>query len=155
MKGSSFVANVQNFSISPSFISSNYRTIFPSHVTLKPLLSKVKVSWLNHGTCVVQKQQKGKSGFVVECTNWSLVKELERELEDEFDSVEKSKSGMTRFREKCGENNGVVELLECLEKEAIMGDDVGKEPNDYNRRAQIFDRSSRVFQALKEFNDHV
>jgi hypothetical protein len=37
-----------------------------------------------------------------------------------------------------------------LEKEAIMGDDVGKEPNDYNRRAKIFDKSSRVFQALKD-----
>lgn len=44
----------------------------------------------------------------------------------------------------------MVELLECLEREAIMGEDQGREPTDYNRRAQIFDRSSRVFQALKE-----
>ncbi|CAN0877189.1 hypothetical protein LINGRAHAP2_LOCUS11749 [Linum grandiflorum] len=53
-------------------------------------------------------------------------------------------------KEKCRERKGVVELLECLETEAIMGDDEGKDPTDYNRRAQIFDRSSRVFQSLKE-----
>lgn len=44
----------------------------------------------------------------------------------------------------------MVELLECLEREAIMGEDEGREPTDYNRRAQIFDKSARVFQALKE-----
>ncbi|KAL5799805.1 hypothetical protein ACOSQ4_032689 [Xanthoceras sorbifolium] len=55
------------------------------------------------------------------------------------------------LREKCkGERSGTVELLECLEREAIMGDDEGKEPTDYNRRAHIFDKSSKVFQALKE-----
>ncbi|CAI0457302.1 unnamed protein product [Linum tenue] len=53
-------------------------------------------------------------------------------------------------QEKCRERKGVVELLECLEAEAIMGDDQGKNPTDYNRRAQIFDTSSRVFQALKQ-----
>ncbi|CAN6838468.1 unnamed protein product, partial [Brassica oleracea] len=31
---------------------------------------------------------------------------------------------------------GVWELLECLEKEAIMGDDDGRDPKDYNRRAK-------------------
>ncbi|GAV67781.1 LOW QUALITY PROTEIN: hypothetical protein CFOL_v3_11285, partial [Cephalotus follicularis] len=50
----------------------------------------------------------------------------------------------------CKEEKGVVELLECLEREAIMGEDEGKDPTDYNRRAHIFDKSSRVFQALKE-----
>lgn len=55
-----------------------------------------------------------------------------------------------RLSEKCGKSRGMVEILECLELEAIMGDDQGREPNDYNRRAQIFDRSARVFQALKE-----
>ncbi|KAL5733043.1 hypothetical protein ACOSQ2_032735 [Xanthoceras sorbifolium] len=55
------------------------------------------------------------------------------------------------LREKCKEErSGTVELLECLEREAIMGDDEGKEPTDYNRRAHIFDKSSKVFQALKE-----
>jgi hypothetical protein len=107
-------------------------------VTLKPLLAKVNN---------VQ-GQKGKSGFVVGCASLGLGNELKIELEDEIDE-EKGKSGMTKFREKCGERNGVVELLECLEKEAIMGDDVGKEPNDYNRRAKIFDKSSKIFQALK------
>ena len=61
---------------------------------------------------------------------------------------------MAKFKHKCGEGKGVVEMLECLEREAIMGEDVGKEPMDYNRRAQIFDRSSRVFQALKELNNN-
>ncbi|CAL5189544.1 unnamed protein product [Lathyrus oleraceus] len=148
MKGSSFAANVHNISFSPSLISSN-------HHDLKPLLGKGKVSWPKSVGCVV-KQQKGKSGIVVECGScWGMVREMERELEGEIDEEKgKGKSGMTRFREKCGERKGAVELLECLEKEAIMGDDVGKEANDYNRRAKIFDRSSRVFQALKEFNDH-
>ncbi|KDP21633.1 hypothetical protein JCGZ_03304 [Jatropha curcas] len=54
------------------------------------------------------------------------------------------------LRERCKERKGVVELLECLEREAIMGEDEGRDPSDYNRRAQIFDKSSRVFQALKE-----
>ncbi|KAH7548236.1 hypothetical protein JRO89_XS14G0087200 [Xanthoceras sorbifolium] len=48
------------------------------------------------------------------------------------------------LREKCKEErSGTVELLECLEREAIMGDDEGKEPTDYNRRAHIFDKSSK------------
>lgn len=71
---------------------------------------------------------------------------MEREIEDE--AAEWMKAG--RLSEKCGERRGMVEILECLEREAIMGDDQGREPNDYNRRAQIFDRSARVFQALKE-----
>ncbi|KAM6598293.1 uncharacterized protein LOC115705132 [Cannabis sativa] len=72
------------------------------------------------------------------------------EMGDDAEEVaEWMKSG--RLKEKCGgAERGVVELLECLEREAIMGDDHGREPNDYNRRAQIFDRSSRVFQALRE-----
>ncbi|CAK8537767.1 unnamed protein product [Lathyrus sativus] len=146
MKGSSMVANVHNIFFSPSLISPNHHD--QGHVTLKPLLGKGKASCPKHVGCVV-KQQKGKSG---------IVREMERELEDEIDEEKgkgKGNSGMMRFREKCGgERKGVVELLECLEKEAIMGDDVGKEANDYNRRAKIFDRSSRVFQALKEFDDH-
>lgn len=56
---------------------------------------------------------------------------------------------MRNWSEKC-RVQGVVELLECLEREAIMGDDGGKEPTDYSRRARIFDKSSEVFQALKQ-----
>ncbi|KAF8009799.1 hypothetical protein BT93_J0712 [Corymbia citriodora subsp. variegata] len=56
---------------------------------------------------------------------------------------------MRNWSEKC-RVQGAVELLECLEREAIMGDDEGKEPTDYSRRARIFDKSSEVFQALKE-----
>ncbi|CAN8298196.1 unnamed protein product [Cochlearia groenlandica] len=56
----------------------------------------------------------------------------------------------------CGgeENGGVWELLECLEKEAIMGDDDGRDPKDYNRRAKIFDKSSKIFKNIKDQTDH-
>ncbi|CAH9121549.1 unnamed protein product [Cuscuta epithymum] len=69
--------------------------------------------------------------------------EWERKLAEEV-------AGMGIVRKKCKEvKGGVAELLECLEREAIMGDDEGREPSDYNRRAQIFDKSSVIFQALK------
>ncbi|XP_058744651.1 uncharacterized protein LOC131617362 [Vicia villosa] len=147
MKVSSSVASFHNFAFSPSLTYSNHQDQ-GHHVTLKPLLAKGTISWPRKVGC--------KSGIVVECGSRGMVRELERELEGEIDEEKgKGKSGMTRYREKCGgERKGAVELLECLEKEAIMGDDVGKEANDYNRRARIFDRSSRVFQALKEFDDH-
>lgn len=68
--------------------------------------------------------------------------------------TEEELTGLGRFGlgDKCKESRGITELLECLEREAIMGEDEGKEPTDYNRRAQIFDKSSRVFQALKEIS---
>lgn len=44
----------------------------------------------------------------------------------------------------------LVEELEHLEEEAITGDDEGRDPTDYNRRAHIFDKSSQVFQANKD-----
>ncbi|KAH0761584.1 hypothetical protein KY290_017657 [Solanum tuberosum] len=69
---------------------------------------------------------------------------IERKLLDE------QIDNLGRMSSKCKEVSGMVELLECLEREAIMGDDEGKSPMDYNRRAQIFDKSSTVFQALKE-----
>ncbi|KAI4372876.1 hypothetical protein MLD38_011060 [Melastoma candidum] len=56
-------------------------------------------------------------------------------------------------REKCREEVGMVDLLECLEKEAIMGEDIEKHPADYDRRARIFDKSSKVFQALRDGDD--
>ncbi|ESQ40437.1 hypothetical protein EUTSA_v10014989mg [Eutrema salsugineum] len=59
---------------------------------------------------------------------------------------------LTQRRGICGgeANRGVGELLECLEKEAIMGEDDGKDPKDYNRRAKIFDKSSKIFKNNKE-----
>lgn len=70
---------------------------------------------------------------------------------DESVITEEEMSAIGRWSEKCqGAGGGTAEMLECLEKEAIMGDDEGKDPKDYNRRAMIFDKSSRVFQALKE-----
>lgn len=71
--------------------------------------------------------------------SWPVV-ELEGTLKTEMNPEERAQwisSGI--LREKCGEKTDFVETLECLEREAIMGDDQGKEPNDYNRRAQIFD----------------
>ncbi|KAL5128897.1 hypothetical protein HKD37_14G041051 [Glycine soja] len=98
-----------------------------------------------------RQKKKNNNGFVVVgCAKWDLEADMKPQ-EDE----EKGRSGMATFRHKCGERKGVVELLECLEREAIMGEDVGKEPSDYNRRAQIFDRSSQVFQALKQLNNDV
>ncbi|CAH8270118.1 unnamed protein product [Arabidopsis lyrata] len=62
---------------------------------------------------------------------------------------------LTQRRGICGgeANRGVWELLECLEKEAIMGDDDGRDPTDYNRRAKIFDKSSKIFKNSKEQRD--
>ncbi|XWS08388.1 hypothetical protein CRYUN_Cryun41cG0075600 [Craigia yunnanensis] len=90
-------------------------------------------------------------GFVA--SESGLFAELERESKAEKKPEEEEEEEwmrVGRLRERCKERKGMVELLECLETEAIMGDDKGREPTDYNRRAQIFDKSSRVFQALKE-----
>ncbi|KAL1197056.1 hypothetical protein V5N11_024848 [Cardamine amara subsp. amara] len=59
---------------------------------------------------------------------------------------------LTQRRGICGgeTNRGVWELLECLEKEAIMGEDDGKDPTDYNRRAKIFDKSSKIFKEQRD-----
>lgn len=75
----------------------------------------------------------------------NAVTELDRKLEDEMNSMKEC----IGVAENCRDGNGIVEL-ECLEREAIMGKDEGRDPMDYNRRAHIFDKSSRVFQALKE-----
>ncbi|XP_061997286.1 uncharacterized protein LOC133715002 [Rosa rugosa] len=97
-----------------------------------------------------------RSAVVVGCANkgcsTGMAGEIERELEAEMRPEEGAEwLGVGRLRDKCGEGRGgAVELLECLEREAIMGEDEGKEPNDYNRRAQIFYKSARVFQALRE-----
>ncbi|XP_058110674.1 uncharacterized protein LOC131253621 [Magnolia sinica] len=49
---------------------------------------------------------------------------------------------------------GLAEELEHLEEEAIAGEDVGRDAMDYDRRAHLFDESARVFQDLKERDDH-
>ncbi|XP_043698921.1 uncharacterized protein LOC122649746 [Telopea speciosissima] len=77
------------------------------------------------------------------------------EEEAEINSEEWEKLGYEVYEEgrgdkRCGEKKGIVEVMECLEEEAILGSDQGREPTDYNRRARIFDKSSRVFQALKQ-----
>lgn len=108
---------------------------------------KVTRPWLKQKGLVDPRGLK----MVLKCANSGAVPAESRELDYET-SIEEAAEWMKAgsLREKCGGGRGVVELLECLEREAIMGEDQGKEPNDYNRRAQIFDRSSRVFQALKE-----
>lgn len=70
-------------------------------------------------------------------------------IDNDFD-LELELTGISKLNENCREiGGGLVEVLECLEREAIMGEDEGRDPTDYNRRAQIFDKSSKVFQALK------
>ncbi|KAL6648197.1 hypothetical protein ACP70R_012421 [Stipagrostis hirtigluma subsp. patula] len=46
-----------------------------------------------------------------------------------------------------------AEELEVLEEKAIAGEDEGRRPTDYDRRAHIFEESSRVFRALKQRRD--
>ncbi|KAI3519655.1 hypothetical protein L1887_08870 [Cichorium endivia] len=46
------------------------------------------------------------------------------------------------------------EQVELMEMEAIMGEDDGKEPMDYKRRAGIFYKSSEMFQAIKDKRHH-
>ncbi|KAJ6975325.1 hypothetical protein NC653_031239 [Populus alba x Populus x berolinensis] len=87
----------------------------------------------NQGPCLAQRLNHV---VAARCGNRGPVAELERDMEAE----------MNRERE----DDWIVELLECLEREAIMGDDEGRDPTDYNRRAQIFYKSSQVFTDLKE-----
>ncbi|XP_017431076.1 uncharacterized protein LOC108338606 [Vigna angularis] len=164
MIGSLYVADslkISSLSISNSYnpaipcqtlVSSNKVT--PSSVTMARDLSfKVSTSSQSHASFVVQRKENnnGDNGFVVGCAKWGLQREAEDEMKPHEDD-DKGRNGMTRFRHNCGEGEGIAELLECLEREAIMGEDVGKDPTDYNRRAKIFDRSSQVFQALKKHN---
>ncbi|KAF8728594.1 hypothetical protein HU200_017859 [Digitaria exilis] len=57
-------------------------------------------------------------------------------------------------REEEEEEGGLaVEELEVLEEAAIAGVDEGRRPTDYDRRAHIFEESSRVFRDLKHQRD--
>ncbi|RDX70532.1 hypothetical protein CR513_50216, partial [Mucuna pruriens] len=156
MKGSCCLANTHKlYSPLPLSNANNHVISYQNRLN-----SKVRnLSFIVDKSLWSNKNSTRKSnGFVVGCASWSSVRELEKELEAEMktqEGEEKDQSnGMTKFRHKCGEVKGVVEMLECLEREAIMGEDVGKEPMDYNRRAKIFYTSSRVFQALKEHNNN-
>jgi hypothetical protein len=52
------------------------------------------------------------------------------------------------------EHEGLApEQLELLEDEAMAGEDEGRTPTDYDRRAHIFEESSRVFRDLKHRRD--
>ncbi|KZV42492.1 Voltage-dependent T-type calcium channel subunit alpha-1I [Dorcoceras hygrometricum] len=97
-----------------------------------------------HKICLKQRiPRKGQLVSKMGCAESASLSELDKKLEEEL-------IGMERLSENCKEIGGIVELLECLEMEAIMGEDKGIEASDYHRRADIFDKSSRVFLALKE-----
>lgn len=84
------------------------------------------------------------------CAKGESIGKIERKLEEQIGREE----DLARVSSNCQQlSGGMVELLECLEREAIMGEDEGKDPMDYNRRAQIFDKSSTLFQALKEISE--
>ncbi|XP_022146811.1 uncharacterized protein LOC111015926 [Momordica charantia] len=109
----------------------------PSAVKFRPT-SAISPAWRRRGTASRCVSQGG----------WGSGAELEREVAAEGEEWLK----LGRLKEKCGGGKGVVELLECLEMEAIMGEDEGRDPIDYDRRAKIFSTSSKVFQALKQQN---
>uniref|UniRef100_J3LNI4 Uncharacterized protein n=2 Tax=Oryza brachyantha TaxID=4533 RepID=J3LNI4_ORYBR len=56
--------------------------------------------------------------------------------------------------EGLGKEEEAAEELEVLEAEAMGGGDEGRRPTDYDRRAHIFEESSRVFSALKHRHDN-
>lgn len=138
------VVNAHNL-CSPLFVPTTKRSnsSFLMSSSTQPCQGKLRVleqSWRNRQLEKVVKCAKGCS---------ASVPGLGRPFGDEI-ITEEELIGIGKLRDKCKETRGIAELLECLEREAIMGEDEGKEPIDYNRRAQIFDKSSRVFQALKE-----
>ncbi|KAG8380998.1 hypothetical protein BUALT_Bualt06G0075100 [Buddleja alternifolia] len=134
----------------PHFFPSSPKVHFPSVIISLPSQNKQifkKDRILRSG--VVSKLKCGKEGGS-SVSSSKLEKKL---MENEELSIEiEELIGMKKLNENCKGIGGIVEVLECLEREAIMGEDEGRDPNDYNRRAMIFDRSSRVFQALKQAN---
>ncbi|OMO66749.1 hypothetical protein CCACVL1_20995 [Corchorus capsularis] len=130
-------------SINPSLPINKVRQQLPKPQDFR-LMPSARRSLQSHGLSL--KRRFGHAAAVgCVASDSGLLAELEMKPEEE---EEWRRIG--RLGGKCKERKGMVELLECLETEAIMGEDQGKEPTDYNRRAQIFDKSSRVFQALKE-----
>lgn len=69
--------------------------------------------------------------------------------------VEARKYGVAPATDQAEEEAGGLapEELEVLEEAAIMGLDEGRRPTDYDRRAHIFEESSRVFRELKQRSD--
>nr|DAD25756.1 TPA_asm: hypothetical protein HUJ06_027224 [Nelumbo nucifera] len=76
------------------------------------------------------------------------------ELDGESNTTAEGWMKLGATKENCEGKRGLVEVVECLAEEAIVGNDEGREPKDYSRRAQIFDKSSRVFTALKQRDTH-
>ncbi|KAK1388403.1 Cobyrinic acid A,C-diamide synthase [Heracleum sosnowskyi] len=122
------------------------------HSFTSPLISQTKnyshVTKLSHVQLKGYKRTKlwqNGQGLVMGCAkngDTSLV-EMEAKIKSE-QNLDFNIEG------KCRGKSGIVELMECLESEAITGEDEGKEARDYNRRARIFDKSAQVFRALKE-----
>ena len=101
------------------------------------------------------KSTKKMNGRIKCGKNTSLMVDLERQLQEIVNQGRewremKNCCKKERSLSSSSSSAELIELLECLEREAIMGNDEGREAIDYNRRAQIFDKSSKVFQALKE-----
>lgn len=67
--------------------------------------------------------------------------------------VEPRKDGPPSAVDQAEEAGLAPEELEVLEEAAIMGEDEGRRPTDYDRRAHIFEESSRVFRDLKQRSD--
>ncbi|CAI9091901.1 OLC1v1027012C1 [Oldenlandia corymbosa var. corymbosa] len=143
------VAGVANsYSPVPSLFNGKYTKI--NSCLLPP--SRMDRSW---SSPIRQKRKEG-----VNCTKGASVSFPEEKQQQHFGDedddetttiTEEEVMSLGKLGDKCNEvSGGIAELLECLESEAIMGDDQGKQPTDYNRRAQIFDKSSRVFQSLKQ-----
>ena len=149
MKGSLYVADAHMLATSSLSMSNkaNNPFVLPcqtlvSHSSVRDLSFKVSISWPYHASCIVQRQKNSNnSGFVVVgCAKWGL----EAEMKPQEDDEEKGRSRMARFRHKCGERKGVVALLEWLEREAIMGEDVGKEPTRMPSSTKKRPRSSMI-----------
>lgn len=72
-------------------------------------------------------------------------------------TMEPRKNYLSEEEEEMETDSNFIERLELLEEQALrIGNDSddseeggGREATDYNRRAQIFDKCSKVFQALK------
>ncbi|WCJ20100.1 hypothetical protein M5689_002357 [Euphorbia peplus] len=112
-----------------------------------------KINKLPLMECLSFKQRKRLNSQRVSCVKLES-SDFERKQDAEMNPDWMMELG--KLQDKCCQGKGgMVEMMECLEKEAIMGQDEGKEPTDYHRRAQIFDKSSRVFQALKEHEHNV